>query len=67
MDDIIRYIKGEKTLSWNWFKFPPRAREEFGYAMQAYVGKQLNRDQLLQELQKSWEKAESNSPINLSP
>jgi raffinose/stachyose/melibiose transport system substrate-binding protein len=56
--DIIRYSDNEKTLTWNWFKFPLAAREEFGYAMQAYVGKQLTRDQLLQELQKSWEKAE---------
>jgi raffinose/stachyose/melibiose transport system substrate-binding protein len=54
--DMIRYSDKKKTLSWNWFKFPSAAREEFGYAMQAYVGKQLNRDQLLRELQKSWEK-----------
>ncbi|MDF2647712.1 MAG: transporter substrate-binding protein [Paenibacillus sp.] len=58
VDDIIRYADEKKTLSWNWFKFPPRAREEFGYIMQAYVGNQFSRDQLLQELQKSWEKAE---------
>ncbi|MDQ6422858.1 ABC transporter substrate-binding protein [Paenibacillus sp. LHD-117] len=55
-DDLIRYANEKKTLSWNWFKFPPRAREEFGYLMQAYVGNQISRDQLLQELQKSWEK-----------
>lgn len=57
VNDILRYSEDKKTLSWNWFKFPPAAREEFGYAMQAYIGKQLNRDQLLQELQKSWERA----------
>jgi len=51
----MRYVDEQKTLSWNWFKFPPRAREEFGYLMQAYVGEQINRDQLLQELQKSWD------------
>jgi raffinose/stachyose/melibiose transport system substrate-binding protein len=60
-DDIIRYAKDGKTLSFNWFKYPGGARDEFdhefGLAMQAYVGKQLNHDQLLQELQKSWEKA----------
>lgn len=54
--DIIRYSDDGKTLSWNWFKFPLEAREEFGYAMQAYVGKQLTRDQLLHTLQKSWDK-----------
>jgi len=54
--DIIRYSDDGKTLSWNWFKFPLEVREEFGYAMQAYVGKQLTRDQLLHMLQKSWDK-----------
>ncbi|MDH6426312.1 ABC transporter substrate-binding protein [Paenibacillus odorifer] len=53
--DLMRYVDEQKTLSWNWFKFPPRAREEFGYLMRAYVGEQINRDQLLQELQKSWD------------
>lgn len=55
--EIMRYSEQKKLLSWNWFKFPPGVKDEFGYAMQAYVGKQLTRDQLLQELQKSWEKA----------
>lgn len=58
VDDLMRYVEEKKTLSWNWFKFPSRVREEFGYIMQAYVGKQLSRDQLLQELQKSWDKVE---------
>ncbi|GIP52990.1 ABC transporter substrate-binding protein [Paenibacillus vini] len=56
VNDLMRYADEQKTLSWNWFKFPPRAREEFGYIIQAYVGKQLNRDQLLEELQKSWQR-----------
>lgn len=58
VNDIIRYTEENKTLSWNWFKFPPRVREELGYAMQAYVGNQFTRDQLLQELQKLWEQPE---------
>ncbi|RBW70758.1 ABC transporter substrate-binding protein [Bacillus taeanensis] len=56
-EDIIRYSKAEKTLSFNWFKYPGGVMDEFGPAMQAYIGKQLNRDQLLQEFQKSWERA----------
>ncbi|MCS0824849.1 ABC transporter substrate-binding protein [Cytobacillus firmus] len=56
-DEIIRYSKDGKTLSMNWFHYPVEVRTEFNSAMQLYVGKQLNRDQLLQELQKSWEKA----------
>jgi len=58
VNDLMRYIDEEKTLSWNWFKLTQRAREEFGLLMQAYVGKQLNREQLLHGLQKTWENME---------
>ncbi|WP_454192497.1 ABC transporter substrate-binding protein [Paenibacillus sp. Marseille-Q7038] len=54
--DLTRYVEDKKTLSWNWFKFPEQTRDEFGYAMQAYVRKQISGDQLLDELQSSWEK-----------
>ncbi|MCA0758228.1 ABC transporter substrate-binding protein [Paenibacillus sp. N4] len=57
VNDLVRYADEKKTLTWNWFKFPPRVREEYGYMMQAYVGKELNREQLLRELQRIWEKA----------
>ncbi|MFC0273263.1 ABC transporter substrate-binding protein [Metabacillus herbersteinensis] len=59
-DETIWYYNEGKTLHSNWFNFPVGVREEFGSAMQLYVGKQLNRDQLLQEFQKSWERASSN-------
>ncbi|WP_299094058.1 ABC transporter substrate-binding protein [uncultured Metabacillus sp.] len=58
-DEIIHYSKAGKTFSINWFHFPVGVRAEFSSAMQLYVGKQLNRDQLLQEFQKSWENAAS--------
>ncbi|KKI89179.1 ABC transporter substrate-binding protein [Bacillus sp. SA1-12] len=58
-NEIIRYSKAGKTFSINWFHFPVGVRAEFSSAMQLYVGKQLNRDQLLQEFQKSWENAAS--------
>ncbi|MCR6105624.1 carbohydrate ABC transporter substrate-binding protein [Salipaludibacillus agaradhaerens] len=56
-EDVMWYVKADKTLSFHWFKHPEGTRDEFGFAIQAYVGNQLNRDQLLQELQKSWERA----------
>ncbi|RKL64874.1 ABC transporter substrate-binding protein [Salipaludibacillus neizhouensis] len=56
-DETIRYYKEGKTLNSNWFNFPVGVRNEFGLAIQLYVRKQLNRDQLLEEFQKSWEKA----------
>ncbi|WP_078410067.1 ABC transporter substrate-binding protein [Priestia abyssalis] len=58
--ETITYYKAGKTLDSNWFNFPVGVREEFGLAMQLYVGKQLNRQQLLHEFQKSWDKAKSN-------
>ncbi len=53
--DILTYYKEGKTLPSNWFHFPVGVREEFGSSMQLYIDKQINRDQLLQEFQKSWE------------
>lgn len=43
--DIIRYSKDNKTLSWNWFKFPggEASSKKFAATMQAYVAKQKKR------------------------
>lgn len=60
VDDLMRYADQNKTLSWNWFKFQTRTREDFGYIIQAYVGGQLSREQLLQELQDSWDEHKVN-------
>lgn len=56
-DDILTYMSKKRILTWNWFKYPAGVQDEFGIAMQAYIGKQLTKDQLLQEFQKSWIKA----------
>jgi len=55
--DIIDYSQQGKTLSWNWFKFPggEATSNEFADAMQAYVGGQMTKEQLLEAMQKSWE------------
>ncbi|UOY91694.1 ABC transporter substrate-binding protein [Ectobacillus sp. JY-23] len=55
-DDITKYMKENKTLSWNWFKYPDGATNEFGATMQAYVGKQKDKNQMLEDLQKTWDK-----------
>ncbi|KQL33087.1 ABC transporter substrate-binding protein [Bacillus sp. FJAT-25509] len=55
-DDIQKYSTDGKVLSWNWFKYPNGATNEFGASMQAYVGGQKNPQQLLQSLQDSWDK-----------
>ncbi|MDQ0246311.1 raffinose/stachyose/melibiose transport system substrate-binding protein [Bacillus fengqiuensis] len=59
-NETIAYYQAGKTVDSNWFNFPVGVREEFGLAMQLYVGKQLNREQLLHEFQKSWDKAKLN-------
>ncbi|MFB7138958.1 extracellular solute-binding protein [Gottfriedia sp. NPDC056225] len=55
-DDIQKYSSDGKVLSWNWFKYPDGATNEFGASMQAYVGGQKNAKQLLQSIQDSWDK-----------
>ncbi|MGX8178477.1 ABC transporter substrate-binding protein [Exiguobacterium artemiae] len=55
-DDIIKYSKDDKTISWNWFKYPDGAVNEFGAIMQAYVGKQKTSEEMLQDFTKTWEK-----------
>ncbi|WP_248930322.1 extracellular solute-binding protein [Paenibacillus hamazuiensis] len=55
--DIMRYSKDGKTLSWNWFKFPggEATSKKFAASMQAYIAKQMNKDQLLADMQKTWD------------
>ncbi len=55
--DIIDYSKQGKTLSWNWFKFPSgeASSNEFGNAMQAYIGGQMTKEKMLEAFQKTWE------------
>ncbi|MCF6095351.1 extracellular solute-binding protein [Microaerobacter geothermalis] len=54
-DDIIKYSNENKTLSWNWFKYPDGVINEFGSIMQAYVGGQKTKAQFLDDLQSAWD------------
>ena len=55
--DFIEYSKQDKAITWNWFKFPggEASSNKFGDAMQAYVGGQMDRAQLLASFQKTWD------------
>ncbi|MEH7451635.1 ABC transporter substrate-binding protein [Gottfriedia acidiceleris] len=55
-DDLQKYSAEGKTLSWNWFKYPDGATNEFGASMQAYVGKQKSSDEMLKSLEDTWMK-----------
>ncbi|GAB2720220.1 ABC transporter substrate-binding protein [Paenibacillus thermoaerophilus] len=54
-NEIIAYSKDNKTLSWNWFKFPDGATNEFGAHIQAYIGKKVDAAGLLENFQKTWD------------
>lgn len=53
-DDILTYSNEGKTISWNWFKYPDGAVNEYGALMQAYVGGQKTGDEMLQDFTKVW-------------
>jgi raffinose/stachyose/melibiose transport system substrate-binding protein len=55
--DIMKYVKDNKTLSWNWFKFPggEASSKKFADAMQAYVAKKTTKEQMFDEFQKTWD------------
>lgn len=55
--DIMKYVKDNKTLSWNWFKFPSgeASSKKFADAMQAYVAKRMTKEQMFDEFQKTWD------------
>lgn len=55
-DDLLKYSAEGKTLTWNWFKYPDGATNEFGASMQAYVGKQKSADEMLKAIEDSWMK-----------
>lgn len=57
-EQTMQYYEEGQTMSSNWSDFPVGVREEFGSATQLYIKKQLTRDQLLQEYQKSWEESQ---------
>ncbi|HWO97689.1 MAG TPA: ABC transporter substrate-binding protein [Bacillus sp. (in: firmicutes)] len=55
-EDIVKYSNENKTLSWNWFKFPNGATQEFGAAMQSYVGGQTSKEEMLKAFDATWAK-----------
>ncbi|MFC5701267.1 ABC transporter substrate-binding protein [Cohnella faecalis] len=54
--DIIAYSQANRTISWNWFKFPggEATSHYFSDAMQGYVGGQLSKEAMLKEFLTKW-------------
>ena len=54
--DIQKYSKDGKTYSWQFMKYPDGAGQEFGAALQAYVGGQKSKDETEKALDATWAK-----------
>ncbi|WP_445489990.1 ABC transporter substrate-binding protein [Niallia sp. 03133] len=53
---IQEYSKNGKTYSWQFMKYPDGAGQEFGASIQAYVGGQKSKDEVMEALDKTWAK-----------
>ncbi|TVX88110.1 extracellular solute-binding protein [Paenibacillus agilis] len=53
--DVMKYSQENKALSWNWFKYPDGATQEFGSMIQAYVAGKDDQAKLLENFQKAWD------------
>jgi raffinose/stachyose/melibiose transport system substrate-binding protein len=51
---LLTYSKEGKTLSWEWTKYPDGTTKEFGAALQAYIGGQISKEEVLKSFDKSW-------------
>ncbi|MFD3270612.1 ABC transporter substrate-binding protein [Paenibacillus dendritiformis] len=53
--DVMKYSQDNRVLSWNWFKYPDGATQEFGNSIQAYVAGKSDKDKMFDEFQKAWD------------
>lgn len=53
---VMDYNKAGKVLPWVWARLPDGTTQEFGASMQAYIAGKLNKDQLLDAFQASFDK-----------
>ncbi len=53
-EELLKYSKEGKTLSWEWTKYPDGATKEFGAALQAYIGGQTSKEDVLKSFDKTW-------------
>ncbi|PWW42133.1 MULTISPECIES: ABC transporter substrate-binding protein [Paenibacillus] len=53
--DIMKYSQENKTLSWNFNRFPEGVPQEFGSTIQAYVAGKSDKKALLDALQQNWD------------
>lgn len=52
--ELQKYSQEGKTYTWQFMKYPDGAGQEFGATMQAYVGEQKTREEVLEALDETW-------------
>ncbi len=54
--DLLKYSKEGKAYQWQFMKYPDGAGQEFGAALQAYVGGQKSKEEAMKALDETWAK-----------
>lgn len=54
--DLLKYSQEGKTYSWQFMKYPDGAGQEFGAALQAYVGGQASKEDTMKAFDATWQK-----------
>lgn len=54
--DLQNYLQEGKTLTWHWEKYPEGVTQDWGSSIQEYSAGRIDRAQLLQAFQDSWDK-----------
>lgn len=52
--EVVNYSTQNKVMNWNFSNYPEGAAQEFGSSMQAYAAGKLDKAQLLEEFQNTW-------------
>lgn len=54
-ESILEYSLADKTIPWTWFQWPDGASQDFGAAIQEYSAGQIDYEQMLEQLQSTWD------------
>ena len=54
--DLQRYLQEDRLLRWRTMKYPEGVTQDWGSSVQEYAAGRINREQLLQAFQDSWDK-----------
>ncbi|PLS14802.1 ABC transporter substrate-binding protein [Bacillus sp. M6-12] len=55
-EEVLKYSQEGKTFSWQFMKYPDGAGQEFGAALQSYVGGKSSREEAMKAFDSTWAK-----------